>query len=206
MEAYALIHSVIESRHIELRRVFENKDVASLTERETLVTDYAANIHFDRKEHDDLDSSNDPGYFVYRDVLRDRSIFISSKEVGLSFAFHEKNDVKALFHLIIKNSNHEHYQYMSRLTRQWWIDNMKYVALQMLDTEGNIVLFCKTGRSRSPMYLVAYLVIMYSMSVADAMGVVGKLLQDSRGMTIDRHSDLVPIVEHIYDGKIDYEC
>jgi hypothetical protein len=50
-----------------------------------------------------------------------------------------------------------------------------------LDTRGNIVLFSKNGRTRSPMYLVAYLIIMHCMSVPSAMDIVGNLLIEQRG-------------------------
>jgi hypothetical protein len=90
---------------------------------------------------------------------------------------------------------------MSKSLKQWWIDNMKYVALQMLDTAGDIVLLCKNGRTRSPMYLVAYLIIIYGMSVNAAMNSIGDLLQEQRELELDRHRSLVPIVEHIYRNE-----
>lgn len=194
-----LIYSVIESRHIELRRRYENKDLTPFTARESLI-DYIHNIYYDRVVVANISTTFDRGYFVYHDVLRGRNIYVSCKEVGLSFCFHEAKEISSLFHLINKSSNHQHYQDMTHTTKQWWIDNMQYVALQILDTEGNVVLFCNKGRTRSPMYLVAYLIIMYSMTVSHAMSVVGKLLEEQRGLTIDRHDSLVPVVDHIFEG------
>ena len=76
---------------------------------------------------------------------------------------------------------------------------MKYVALQLSDTDGDVVLFCNQGRSRSPMYLVAYLVIAYNMTTGAAMHVVDKLLRDQRGEQLDRLGSLKPIIDIIYD-------
>jgi hypothetical protein len=86
---------------------------------------------------------------------------------------------------------------MTDKTKQWWIDNMMHVAIQMLDSEGDIVLFCKQGRSRSPMYLVAYLVIVHNMSTHTAMEVIRKLLREERGEELDRFGCLEPVIERI---------
>ena len=79
------------------------------------------------------------------------------------------------------------------------MDNMKIVTLQLLHVEGNVVLFCNTGRTRSPMYVVVYLVIVYGMSVESAMNKIGCLLKEQRHLELDRHRSLVPIVNHIHD-------
>ena len=191
----ALIYSVIESKHEELRRFYQGKDLSRFTEREVLST-YRSGKHYFQRSHD-LALSDDQGYFVYDDVVMKRKIFIGKKDVGLSLPFHQEFDIEGLFHLIIKSNNHEDFDRMDEPRRQWWIDNMQYVALQMLDTTGNIVLFCNNGRTRSPMYLVAYLVIMYTMSVSNAMDFVGQLLLEQRGLQLDRFKSLVPIVEII---------
>ena len=88
-----------------------------------------------------------------------------------------------MFNVLKKRTNHNDYEDMTRATAQWWIDNLQYVALQLFDTPGNVVMFCKHGRTRSPMNLVAYIVISYGMSPEMAVGVVRKVLRNQRGWT-----------------------
>lgn len=86
---------------------------------------------------------------------------------------------------------------MSVRIKQWWLDNMKFVALQLLDTEGDVVLLCNKGRSRSPMYLAAYVIVMYNMTSRDAMHLIGQLLLEQRGVVLDRHGSLKPLIDII---------
>ena len=89
---------------------------------------------------------------------------------------------------------------MTAKTKKWVLANMRFVALQIADTPGNIVLFCQNGRSRSPMYLVAYLVVSFSMQVNDAIAHITELLQFQRGQKLDRFNSLTAAIEHIYNG------
>ena len=197
MDASKLTYDVIESRHVELRRVLASKDLSHLTERQA-VTSYSASRYYSRCFNSPT-HGGDPGYVQFYDMLRSRYIYITSQAVGLSHAFHIAKNVHSLFHLILKNTNHEDFTDMTQSTREWWIDNMCYVAIQMSDTEGNIVLLCNNGRTRSPMYLVSYLIFMYSMSVCQSMNIVGDLLKEQRDQPLDRHRSLVPIAELIYN-------
>ena len=197
MDQYqTLLISVIESRHEGLTRLFKDKDTSHLTSKQVLL-EYTTSCYYFRRAHD-LAEADDKGYLEYYDEPLGRYIFVSSKEVGLSKCFHDDMNIISLFHLIEKSTNHEDYSDMTSSTRQWWLDNMRYVALQLMNTEGNIVIFCNKGRTRSPMYLVAYLVIMHCMTVSRAMSVVGTLLHDQRKLVLDRHRSLVPIIERIF--------
>ena len=197
--AVALTYCVIESRHLTLRRYYDGRDVSGLTARQELV-EYRNHYNYSRR-YDPLANNGDQGYFVYEDDIFNRKIFISKREVGLSQAFHEENQIQFLFHMINKSNNHEDYDRMDPARRIWWVDNVQYMTLQMLDAPGNIVLFCNNGRTRSPMYLVAYLIIVQSMPVHKAMDIVSELLRQQRGYTLDRFASLVPIVQHISLNK-----
>lgn len=197
MDASELIYDVIESRHVEWRRFIANKDLSQLTERQ-VITDFAANRYYS-SSFNTAHGGADPDYIEFYDVLRDRYIYVTAQAVGLSHAFHIAKKIDFLFHLIKKNTNHEDYINMETPTRKWWVNNMCHVALLMSDTEGNIVLMCNNGRTRSPMYLVAYLIIMYSMSVAQSMNIVENLLRDQRDQPLDRHRSLVPIAVYIHN-------
>ena len=136
-----------------------------------------------------------------------RIIFVASKEVGLAKAFHVKKRIRAVFNVIKLCNNHEHHGMMTVGKKRWWVNNMKHVALKMFDVDGNVVLLCNHGRSRSPMYLVAYLVIIYGMEPSNALAMVSKILFESRRELLDRHECLVPIIHFISNDKYDlFKC
>lgn len=190
--------AILESRHVELKRNYADVDVSRLTEGESPGV-YANCALYDRAGSGRT-SHVQQGFIVFYDELRRRHIYVSSLQLGVSRAFHEEHDIKTLFHLIKKSSNHEDYHDMTSTTRKWWLDNMQYVALQMLDAKGNILLICNSGRTRSPMYLVVYLIIMYGMTVRKAMKIVSDLLDEQRSLLLDRHRSLVPIVDIIFNS------
>jgi len=70
-------------------------------------------------------------------------------------------------------------------------------VLQLRRTEGNVVINCKNGRTRSPMYLVAYLMLCYDMEVEDARSIIGKQLRAERNLELDRDNRLLPVVESL---------
>jgi hypothetical protein len=118
--------------------------------------------------------------------------------IGMSRSFHEEKNIDFMFNLLKKRTNHNNYEDMTKTTAQWWIDNIQFVALQIYDTPGNGVIFCKHGRTRSPMYLVAYLVIIYGLSPELAVREVRRILREQRGELLDRFESLIPIIIHIY--------
>ena len=63
---------------------------------------------------------------------------------------------------------------------------IRYGVLQINKTKGNICLSCKNGRTRSPVYLVAYLVLCYEISVEEAYATIGSMLLLNRNQIIDR--------------------
>ena len=113
---------------------------------------------------------------------------------GTSKIFHEERDIKSIWNVISPCTNHEHSTNMSPHRKEWFVINMCQVCLQMFDTKGNIAIFCKNGRSRSPMYLVSYLLLFNDMTVDSAMKNVELLLRVTRNVLIDRHYTLYDIV------------
>ena len=57
----------------------------------------------------------------------------------------------------------------------------------MYETDGNIAVSCHNGRTRSAIYLVAYLMAAYNMDANEAKVSVAKCLQQQRGLELDRH-------------------
>lgn len=122
----------------------------------------------------------------------DNNMYISVS--GTSKIFHDERDIKSIWNVINPCTNHEHSTNMSPRRKQWFVINMCQVCLQMFDTEGNIAIFCKSGRSRSPMYLVSYLLLFNDMTVDNALNHVGLLLRVARNEWVDRHYSLYDIV------------
>lgn len=185
---------MLECRESVLRRYFEGRDVSRLTSRERL-TSYS--VCLDRKHGQYTD---DRGYFVFHDSAVQRNIYVSTGEVGQSQPFHDEMRIEWLFNVIMKNTDHSRSTNMCPSVRKWWIANMKHVVLQLIDTPGNVVLFCVNGRTRSPMYLVAYVAVVYSMLPINAMALVKVLLKDQRADLLDRFDTLIDIVNEVYNN------
>ena len=185
-------YEVQESREDVLRRLFQGKDVSRFVSVERLLG-VKPNV---RQVHD-IDG-HDRGYIVFNDVSLNRLIYISTMKVGKSAPFHEEKDIVAIFNVIGKNNDHSGYESMPPSLCEWWVNNMMYVVLQLMDTPGNVVLFCNHGRSRSPMYLVAYLIVVHGMLPKVARALVQSLLKEQRAQELDRFNCLLKIIEIIY--------
>ena len=83
-------HAVVVTREDVLRRYFIEKDCSNLNSRESLII-YAKNCHYNRRYHGLR--GDDQGYIVFNDVTKERRIFVTTKEVGLSRSFHEDNEI-----------------------------------------------------------------------------------------------------------------
>ena len=197
MDFSSLHDTIIESREDENKEYFEGKDVSRLNSIEDVLT-YTTSTYYTRRAHDMCPV--DKGYTVFIDAVYNRKIFIATKEVGLSRAFHGEYNIKSGVNVIRMSTNHSDYDDMSKSMKTWWIHNMRYVAMQLAETAGNVVIFCNNGRTRSPMYLAAYVIIMRSMSISNAMTTVGGLLFEQRHYILDRHRSFVPILCHIHSG------
>ena len=143
---------------------------------------------------------DDCGFFSFYDQYRHRHIFVTSKEIGGSRLFHVEYDIQSIWNVINPCSNHEHSSDMTPHRKKWFVTNILRVCLQMFDTEGNIAIFCNTGRSRSPMYLVTYIMLFCDKTIDRAMFNVEELLSASRAnQELDRHCTLYEIISSIAD-------
>ena len=147
-------------------------------------------------QYHDIDEE-DCGYINFYDEARDRQIFVTSKLVGKSKLFHEEFDIQSYWNVISPCSNHEHSTDMTTHRKEWFLNNVTHVCLQMLDTEGNVAIFCNTGRSRSPMYLVAYLILFCDKTFPVAISHVEDLLLEGRNESLDRHCSLHEIIARV---------
>ena len=198
------VHEVIEGRDSIIRRILRKKDPHVLATKHTTGVS-VARIEYNQSQqlipvnYDNHDEENDRGFISYYDEFHDRMIFVASGVVGSSQIFHEENAIQYVWNVINPCTNHEHSTYMSNSMKEWFVTNMMQVCLEMLDTEGNIALFCKGGRTRSPMYLIAYLVLFCNMPFEVAHQNIGKIMQQSRHQVLDRHYSLHEIIATLVD-------
>ena len=69
--------------------------------------------------------------------------------------------------------------------------------MQLHKTEDNVVIFCKNGRTRAPIYLVAYLILCYDMTVMHARGKVHNMLYKERHHILDGDNRLLSVLESL---------
>ena len=149
---FSMDHEIIECSDQVIRRRLAFVDPTVLRNKHTN-GEKVSGIEYNGKQleqelHDCY--NDDRGYFSFYDQYRHRHIFVTSKEIGRTKSFHNQYDVQSLWDVIKPCSNHEHSSNMTPHRRKWFVTNMLHVCLQMFDTEGNILIFCNTGRSRSP--------------------------------------------------------
>ena len=196
-----LAHVVVETKEETVRRFclsLSEDELRNLT-RGVVVTDIPSRNQDFIRVHDVM--SNDCGYFRFFDEGRNRTIFVADKIVGNSEAFHFDKNITCVFNVIRPQNLHVSYHHMTPNEKRWVLQNLKYVALQMFDTDGNVVLCCNHGRSRSPMYLVVYMIIFHDVSVNVAMDIVRTSLEQSRCMVLDRNNTLQPAATAIYNNE-----
>jgi hypothetical protein len=64
--------------------------------------------------------------------------------------------------------------------------NIKWVAMLIASSTGNVLIHCRNGRSRSPMFLVAYLMIFHQLSFQESRSMVAGELWIARRLSYDR--------------------
>ena len=196
----ALEHCVIESSDVLIRNVLSRQDPLKLKKKHSNRLEVQSREYSKRERevvYHDLTDTGDPGYTAFYDEFHNRHILVTNKEVGKSKQFHDEYDIKYLWNVIHPESTHAHSNDMTPHLRAWFIINIQHVCLQMFEAEGNIALFCFNGRSRSPMYLVAYFILFCNMSLDRAMFTVNTQLLNKRNERLDRHYCLYGLVAEI---------
>ena len=142
--------------------------------------------HYNAVHHND--SSKDTSYFQYWDNRKQRYIYVSRKEVGRSRVFNEQKHVDYFLDLV--GSDDIHWYDLTPRERQKLHDSFIDVALQLECCDGNVSIFCDRGRSRSPAYLAAYLVMGLGHTAFQSYRVLSLVFvenrDDSRGIDRDR--------------------
>jgi hypothetical protein len=206
-ELYEMSHKVIPSCEQLLRRKLSSISSLILREKHSNgrdVSDIVYKPHQESVNYLNHQYDDDQGYVDFHDKTHDRHIYVVDKQMGYSKVFHEEHNIHRIFDVIRPCSNHEHSTDMTPHMKRWFIINIKNVCLQMYDCTGNIAIFCHMGRSRSPMYVVAYIILFCNKSLDEAMLAMETLLDKQRHQLLDRHNTLYEIVaciaEEVY-GK-----
>ena len=200
-ELNGISHQVIASFEQQLRRKFSQYMPSTLRDKYSNGCDTSEIVYKKHQENGRHHNfyEDDRGYVDFYDRMHERHIYIVEKKVGYSKLFHEEFNIKRIFDVIRPCSNHDHSNGMTPYRKEWFITNIEYICLQMHDSSGNIAIFCHTGRSRSPMYVVAYLILFCGFHFATAMDCIERVLLEQRNLLLDRHNTLYEIVAFIED-------
>ena len=122
------------------------------------------------------------------DNYKERKIFISRREVGRSQCFLEEFAIRSFVDLI--RTNDEHSNDLSSRGKEKVYRQICNIVQQLSNSEGNVVVFCGRGRTRSPVHVAAYFIVLHCYTVQEAHTILSKRLSTYRGDNrgIDRDS------------------
>ena len=109
-----------------------------------------------------LPDERDQGYFAISDNYRQRCIYVSTKAVAENASFLSTMQIEHV--LDLTNEPEVHYMDVTIRERIRVLDGMIHSVQLIMACEGNIVVHCRHGRTRSPALLAAYLMIVACMS------------------------------------------
>lgn len=148
---------------------------------------------------------DDVGYFTYYDSFNDRNIVICHRNLGVSSAFRREHGITHCIDL--KRTRDDSYIMLTAGDRKKIYAIMKSVVIQIADTPGNLCMYCIMGRSRSPAFLAAYMVVIGCYSTAEAYSILSPIFirsrKDIRG--IDRDQRFSPFVERL-EMEVSGQC
>lgn len=129
----------------------------------------------------------DDGFFFVTDSFKNRKIYVCRVEVGRSKAFHDAFNICHFVDLV--RTNDEHSIDLGRRQQDKVYQQICSIALQIADCDGNICIFCGRGRTRSPVHIAAYLIVVHCYSPEEARAVLSYAFvlhrSDTRGIDRD---------------------
>lgn len=131
---------------------------------------------------------DDIGYFTFYDEFNHRNIVVAHRKLGQNAAFLREHNIRHCMDLICTRDD----SFFMLTSRQKEINYgfVKAAVLLIADAPGNICIYCVMGRSRSPAFIAAYLVVVGCYSPAEAYSALSKIFVlnriDERGIDRDR--------------------
>ena len=148
---------------------------------------------------------SDPGAFTFPDEKGKRSIIIGSQAYFRNH-YHEFKSENA--HQIKSKAHMDSgvgFCYPAEI-KCIMASYISVVESMMAAADGdNILICCKSGRSRSPTYLVAYLVKKYKFCVCKAWLMVQPCLKQARRQELDRDRRFVPFMYQLAADRVEFQ-
>jgi len=104
----------------------------------------------------------DQGYFTVSDNYHQRCIYVCSKAVAENASFLSTMQIEHV--LDLSKEPEEHYLDQTSAMRSRVLDGIIHGVKLIMTCPGNIVVHCRHGRTRSPAFVAAYLMVVACMS------------------------------------------
>jgi CO dehydrogenase/acetyl-CoA synthase beta subunit len=141
-------------------------------------TSISYSFRYYHRTYHHLDQEDD-GYFWVQDDFKDRKIYISKREVGRSRAFNEEFGIMHFIDLV--NTNDEMSVDLGVRARESVYQQICRIVLQIAQSDGNVVIFCGRGRTRSPAHVAAYYIVVMCYTPDEARSMLSRQFITQRG-------------------------
>lgn len=139
----------------------------------------------------------DVGYFTFYDSFNERNIVIAHRSLGENAAFRKQQNIQHCIDL--RRTRDDSYLMLTAGEKKKIYGYVMAAVLQIADAPGNVCIYCIMGRSRSPAFVAAYLVVICCYSTAGAYSALSAIFvrnrKDARG--IDRDRRFWPYVQRL---------
>ena len=123
-------------------------------------------------------TEGDQGYFTMYDFYLQRDIYVCEKEIATNVSFLSTMKIENL--LDLSKEPEYHYFDQTPIMRQRVLDGIVHSLKLLMTHTGNVVVHCRHGRTRSPAFLVAYLMIVACLSLEAAHSCVSSEYRKQR--------------------------
>ena len=132
--------------------------------------------------------ADDQGYFEIHDRYRSRYMYVCTIDIGKNPSFLHAYQIENV--LDLSKEPEEHFEQQTPSRRRRSLHGIIHCLNLLLDSSGNVVIHCRNGRTRSPVVVAAYLMVVSCLSQKAAYGYVSSELLEQRnppdGCGIDR--------------------